>query len=94
MHVKDPSVQLRPIISPGLHPRANRAPASAALDSHTLPIIFGAIGAGLTLATIIIAIIQLRSMQRRYSNNDVEASQNEVEMGPVGGQEAQGAAAT
>jgi hypothetical protein len=56
---------------------ANYTPASAtnALETLTIPIIFGAIGAVLTLTTIVIGIIQIRAARCRH--HDAEAGQSD-----------------
>jgi hypothetical protein len=58
------------------------SPTSAAntntLDTLTIPIVFGAIGAVLTLATIAIGIIQIRASRRRHG--DVEAGRRDLEL--------------
>lgn len=67
---------------------------AAALDSHTLPIIFGTIGAVLTVATIVIGIIQIHDMRKRRADNNAEHDENDIELGlreqqaAAGGQEA------
>jgi protein-S-isoprenylcysteine O-methyltransferase Ste14 len=54
------------------------ASASNNLDTLTIPIVFGAIGAILTLATIVIGIIQIRAARCRY--HDAEAGQSDHEL--------------
>jgi uncharacterized protein HemX len=58
------------------------SPTSAAntntLDTLTIPIVFGAIGAVLTLATIVIGIIQIRAA--RYRHRDAEMGQSDHEL--------------
>jgi hypothetical protein len=54
------------------------ASASNTLDTLTIPIVFGAIGAVLTLATIVIGIIQIRAARCRH--RDAEAGQIEHEL--------------
>lgn len=70
--------------------RANDPLSTAALDSHTLPIIFGAIGVVLALASIIIGVIQIRamSMTRRRASG-ARAGENAMAMGDVSGQDAE-----
>jgi hypothetical protein len=48
------------------------------LDTLTIPIVFGAIGAVLTLATIVIGIIQIRAARCRH--RDAETSQDGHEL--------------
>jgi hypothetical protein len=54
------------------------ASASSTLESLTIPIVFGAIGAILTLATIVIGIIQIRAAKCRHL--DAETGQNDHEL--------------
>jgi hypothetical protein len=54
------------------------AAASNTLDPLTIPIVFGAIGAVLTLATIVIGIIQIRAARCRH--RDAEAGRNVYEL--------------
>lgn len=50
---------------------------SNTLDTLTIPIVFGVIGAGLTLATIVIGIIQIRDMRGRRR---AEMAQDDLEL--------------
>jgi hypothetical protein len=52
--------------------------ASNTADTLTIPIVFGAIGAVLTLATIVIGIIQIRAARCRH--RDAEAGQSDHEL--------------
>lgn len=74
---------------PRLVSRANDPQSTAALDSHTLPIIFGTIGAVLALASIIIGVIQIRAMfMARRRSSSAGADANAMELGDVSGQDA------
>ncbi|KAM0695123.1 hypothetical protein Q7P36_005479 [Cladosporium allicinum] len=60
---------------------SNSASASASnntLDTLTIPIVFGIIGAVLTLATIVIGIVQIRAARCRH--RDAESGQNGHEL--------------
>jgi len=57
----------------------NSAPASSTLDTLTIPIIFGAIGAVLTLATIVIGIIQIRAARCRHRDAEIGRDDHELE---------------
>lgn len=69
--------------------RADDLESTAALDSHTLPIVFGTLGAVLALASMIIGVIQIRAMvMARRRSSSVGAGDNDLEMDPVGAQDA------
>lgn len=53
--------------------------ASNTFETLTIPIVFGAIGAVLTLATIVIGIIQIRAARCRH--RDAEAGQVQHDLG-------------
>ncbi|KAM0720226.1 hypothetical protein Q7P37_004362 [Cladosporium fusiforme] len=72
------SAELGPIGSPSLIPRGDDQPGAAALDSHTIPIIFGTLGAVLGLASIVVGIVQIR----RHSSH-ARAAQRDIEMSPT-----------
>jgi len=59
------------------------APSSAAasntLDTLTIPVVFGAIGAVLTLATIVIGIIQIRAARRRHRDAETGHIEHELD---------------
>jgi hypothetical protein len=58
---------------------ANSTSASNTLDSLTIPIVFGAIGAVLTLATIVIGIIQIRAARCRHRDAEAGPSDHELD---------------
>jgi hypothetical protein len=49
------------------------------LDTLTIPIVFGAIGAVLTLATIVIGIIQIRAARCRHRDAEAGPSDHELD---------------
>jgi len=55
------------------------ASASNTLDTLTIPIVFGAIGAVLTLATIVIGIIQIRAARCRHRDAEMGQDDHELE---------------
>jgi hypothetical protein len=57
---------------------SSSASANNTLDTLTIPVVFGAIGAVLTLATIVIGIIQIRAARCRH--RDAEAGQSDHEL--------------
>lgn len=75
-----------------LVPRGNdtESGTSSILESHTLPIVFGTLGAVLALASIIIGVIQIRAMfMARHRSSSAGTDENSVELADVSRQDAE-----
>ena len=71
------SLTLHKIVMPSAtasHATADASAALSALDTRMIPITFGVIGCILTLATIIVGVVQIRATRMK---------QRDTEMGPI-----------